>query len=45
MDGGREMKRLFPYIKPYGWFIALTLAIKFVATSMDLFIPSLMQNS
>ena len=38
------MKRLFPYIKPYGWFIILTLAIKFAATSMELAIPSLMQT-
>lgn len=38
------MKRLLPYIKPYGWFIALTLTIKFLATTMDLFIPSLMQT-
>ena len=38
------MKRLFSYIKPYGWFIALTLAIKFAATSLELMIPNLMQT-
>ena len=38
------MKRLLSYIKPYGWFIVLTLSIKFAATGMELFIPSLMQT-
>ena len=38
------MKRLFPYIKPYSWFIVLTLAIKFAATSLELMIPNLMQT-
>lgn len=37
------MKRLFSYIKPYSWYILLTLAIKFAGTVFDLFIPSLMQ--
>ena len=38
------MKRLFSYIKPYGWFILLTVAIKFLATVSELFIPSLMET-
>ena len=38
------MKRLFPYIKPYGWYILLTLVIKFSATVFELFIPSLMET-
>ena len=38
------MKRLFPYIKPYSWFILLTVAIKFLATVSELFIPSLMET-
>jgi len=38
------VKRLFSYIRPYGWYILLTLAIKFVATTLDLAIPSLMQT-
>jgi len=38
------MKRLFSYIKPYGWYILLTVAIKFVATVFELFIPSLMET-
>ena len=37
------MKRLFSYIKPYGWYIILTMAIKFLATVVELFIPSLME--
>jgi len=38
------MKRLFSYIKPYGWYILLTVAIKFLATVFELFIPSLMES-
>ena len=38
------MKRLFSYIRPYGWYIALTVAIKFIATVFELFIPSLMET-
>ena len=38
------MKRLFSYIKPYTWYILLTLAIKFLATVFELFIPSLMET-
>lgn len=38
------MKRLFSYIKPYGWYILLTMAIKFIATVFELQIPDLMQQ-
>lgn len=38
------MKRLFSYIKPYSWYILLTLVIKFAATVFELFIPSLMET-
>ena len=38
------MKRLFSYIKPYLGFISLTLIIKFLATTFELFIPNLMQK-
>jgi len=38
------MKRLFSYIKPYGWYILLTVSIKFLATVFELFIPSLMET-
>ena len=38
------MKRLFSYIKPYSWYILLTVGIKFVATVFELFIPSLMET-
>ena len=38
------MKKLSPYIKPYWWVIALTLAIKFIATTAELMIPRLMQT-
>ena len=38
------MKRLFSYIKPYSWFILLTVTIKFAATVFELFIPSLMET-
>ena len=38
------MKRLFSYIKPYTWYIMLTVLIKFAATTFELFIPSLMQT-
>ncbi len=38
------MKRLFFYIKPYGWYILLTVSIKFLATVFELFIPSLMET-
>ena len=37
------MKRLLSYIKPYGWYILLTVTIKFIATVFELFIPSLME--
>lgn len=37
------MKRLGKYIKPHLWFIALTLAIKFAATYVELWIPTLME--
>ena len=38
------MKRLFSYIKPYTWYILLTVVIKFIATVFELFIPSLMET-
>ena len=38
------MKRLFSYIKPYSWYILLTVTIKFIATVFELFIPSLMKT-
>ena len=38
------MKRLFPYIRPYSWYITLTIGIKFLATAFELFIPSLMKT-
>ena len=38
------MKRLFSYIRPYSWYIALTVGIKFLATVFELFIPSLMET-
>ena len=38
------MKRLFSYIRPYSWYITLTVGIKFIATVFELFIPSLMQT-
>lgn len=38
------MKRLFSYIKPYSWYILLTVIIKFIATVFELFIPSLMET-
>ncbi len=36
------MKRLLKYIRPYSWFISLTVVIKFIATLADLFLPKLM---
>ena len=38
------MKRLFSYIRPYSWYITLTIGIKFLATVFELFIPSLMET-
>ena len=38
------MKRLISYIKPYFAYIGLTVAIKFLATTFELFIPDLMQQ-
>lgn len=37
------MRRLEQYIRPYWWYIILTLAIKFAATTMELMIPNLME--
>ena len=37
------MRRLGKYIKPHLWFIVLTLAIKFAATYVELWIPTLME--
>lgn len=37
------MERLGKYIKPHVWAIILALGIKFVATYMELWIPSLME--
>ena len=38
------MKRLMAYVKPYFGYISLTVAIKFIATIFELFIPNLMQT-
>ena len=38
------MKRLFPYIRPHVGYILLTVFIKFMATTFELFIPSLMET-
>ena len=38
------MLKLERYIRPYWWYILLTLAIKFFATTMELMIPSLMET-
>ena len=38
------MKRLMDYVGPYRWYIALTIFIKFAATTAELFIPRLMQT-
>ena len=38
------MSRLFRYIKPHVWYIAITLAIKFLGTTVELFIPRLMET-
>ena len=38
------MKRLFPYIRPHVGYILLTVFIKFLATTFELFIPSLMET-
>ena len=37
------MRQLSKYIKPYAWYIILTLTIKFVATYVELMIPDLME--
>ena len=37
------MKRLMSYIKPYGWYILLTVMIKFAATVFELLVPNLME--
>ena len=36
------MKHIVKYIRPYSWFIALTVCIKFIATLSELFLPKLM---
>ena len=36
------MKLLIEYLKPYKWFIAITLTIKTAATLIELVIPSLL---
>ena len=38
------MNKLSRYIRPHAWYIVLTLAIKFLATVMELFIPRLMET-
>ncbi len=38
------MGRLTKYIKPHIWFILLSMAVKFVATYAELYIPSLMET-
>lgn len=37
------MRKLEQYIRPYWWYILLTLAIKFAGTAMELMIPNLME--
>ncbi len=36
------MRGLLKYIKPYGFYMLLTLCLKFTAALMDLLIPSLL---
>ena len=36
------MKHIARYIRPYSWFITLTVFIKFIATLVELFLPKLM---
>jgi len=38
------MSKLFRYIKPHVWYIALTVFIKFFGTTVELFIPRLMET-
>ena len=38
------MKKLMKYVKPHIWYIALTIAIKFVGTYAELWIPSIMES-
>ena len=38
------MGKLMKYVKPHLWYIALTLAIKFVGTYAELWIPSIMET-
>lgn len=38
------MKLLLKYLKPFRWFIALTLTIKTLATLVELFIPYIMSH-
>ena len=38
------MGKLMKYVKPQLWYIALTLAIKFVGTYAELWIPSIMET-
>ncbi len=38
------MSRLFRYIKPHVWYIVLTVFIKFFGTTVELFIPRLMET-
>ncbi len=38
------MEKLKSYIKPYTWFILLTMSIKFVASYLDLNIPNLREQ-
>ena len=38
------MKRLMKYVRPEIWYIVITMAIKFVATYAELWIPSLMET-
>ncbi|MBR2309964.1 MAG: ABC transporter ATP-binding protein [Oscillospiraceae bacterium] len=38
------MKGLMKYVKPHLWYMALTIAIKFVGTYAELWIPSIMET-
>ena len=38
------MKRLSKYLKPFWWYITITLSIKFVATYFELMIPDFMET-
>ena len=40
--GTKIMKGLLKYIKPYGFYMLLTLCLKFIAALMDLLIPSVL---